>query len=88
MRLAVAFAVHESPYPGPGGPGGGAPSNGGRLPARFAFAWKVIVSVGGLIGTATLVLRPELRDTAAWLICGGAAGILPLDKLLDRFGAR
>jgi hypothetical protein len=56
---------------------------------RYAVAaWKVCLTLGGAAGCTLLLLRPSLRDTAAWLVCGGAAGIFPLDRLLERFGIR
>jgi hypothetical protein len=88
-RLAshvLAFA-HESPYPGPP-EGKGGPPIPPPVAAAASAAWKVILTLGGASGCTVLLLRPSLRDTAAWLVCGGAAGIFPLDRILDRFGFR
>lgn len=46
----------------------------------------MLLTVAGGIGCGVLLARPDLRDTVTWLMCGGAAGILPLDWLLERLG--
>ena len=71
---------HESPYP-PAPPPGPPP---GRL--TYAEAWKRLTAVAGLVGLGVLLMRPELRSTEAWLAAGGATGLVPFDRVLDRFG--
>lgn len=87
LRLVAIRAterpLHEPPY----GAGGPRPPSA-PMHAAAAAVWKVLLTLGGAGGCTLLLLRPSLRDTAAWLVCGGAAGIFPLDRLLERFGVK
>lgn len=87
VGILMAMA-HENPYPPPARGGTGPPSIPPGMEAAARAAWKVILTFGGVAGCTLLLLRPSLRDTAAWLICGGAAGVFPLDRILERFGIR
>lgn len=75
---ALCAVAHPNPYPPP------APR--GRI--TFAEVWRRLLAAAGLVGCAVLLMRPELRSIEAWLVAGGAAGIVPLDRVLDRFGMK
>lgn len=72
---------HASPYP---------PSSPPEAPVRLTFAevWRRLLAAAGLVACGILLMRPELRSVEAWLVAGGAAGIVPLDRVLDRFGVK
>lgn len=71
--------AHENPYPP-------SPTPPSRARLSYSEAWKRLVALAGLIGCGVLLMRPELRSLEAWIVSGGAAGIVPVDRLLDRFG--
>jgi hypothetical protein len=95
-RLAITLAAGPAREPrgrtGATGATGETGATGARgapgRDVRESRLWKTLLSMLGVAGCALLLLRPSLRDTAAWLVCGGAAGIFPLDRLLDRFGVK
>lgn len=84
----VAMAYTGPPPYGPAPAGHGGPRAPAPLGRAATAAWKVLLTLGGAAGCTVLLFRPTLRDTAAWLVCGGAAGIFPLDRLLERFGVK
>ena len=60
-----------------------------RGPARvLRESWDVILSVFGLAGVTATWLSPalgfpELQTLTAWVVFGGAAGILPAGRLAE-----